>query len=222
MVNSTTIRAATTPVRVSENDFMPITGTRDGAIWVVDRLQALILEGRGFSLQFGTEDAPIDLTVAIDPILVTALVDIPAGTTAILIFAQGVVATWSDATLLNFMLEIDRGKTRFSSAGTAYTPLNLRTDTPIASLATGRVGPDVVAAAKSVGGSLEIYRESIEVNVGNVADYNPPMRYEPDKPEMVVGPASMIVHFGGANGGTDATGYGSLQWIEIPTTSIKG
>ena len=216
------LRAATTPVRVGEDDVKDIAGTRDGALHTVDWLQALILEGRGFSIQMGTEDAPVDLTVAIDDILVWALVDIPAGTTAIPIFAQGVIATWSDGTLLNMMIEIDRAKTRYASGGTAYTPLNLRTDTPIASLATAFVDADTVPSAKSVGGSLEIYRESIEVNVGDAADYWPPMEYEPDHPEMVVGPASMIFHFGAANGGTAPTGYGSMQWIEMPTTAIKG
>lgn len=213
------LRAATTPTRVGEGDIKDIAATRDGALHVVDWKQALAFEGRAFSLQFGTEDAPIDSTTLIDDQLVTALVDVPSGTIAMLYWAQVVVGTWQDGTLYNFLIEVDSGKNRFTSGGTAYTPLNLRTDKPIASLATARVGPDITVAAKTSGGSLELWRESVEVNVGNVADYWPPFEYNPDLLELVVGPASILLHFGATNV-TDPTIYGSMHWFEIPSTSV--
>ena len=185
---------------------------------ISDWRQALIIAGRGYMLQFGTEDAPIASTTSIDDLLVTAVVDVPSGTSAIPLYGQGVVATWTTATLINYMIEVDNTKVRRSSGGSAFTPLALRTDAPIASASTVYVGPDVVTSAKTSGGSLEIYRESIEVNVGDVADYWPKMEYSPLVSPVVVGPASIIVHFGAAT--ADMTVYGNLMWVEYPSQYI--
>ena len=76
---------------------------------------------------------------------------------------------------------------------------------------------DIVAAAKTSGGSLEVYRESIEVNVGDAADYWPKMEYNPVVAPVVVGPASVLVHFGAD---ADLTVYGNLMWAEFPSAHI--
>ena len=49
--------AATTPERAGEKDIVNWHGLRDGTGVTIDWLQALILEGRGFLNQIGTEDA---------------------------------------------------------------------------------------------------------------------------------------------------------------------
>ncbi len=213
--------ANTVPPRVGEGDLINWRGLRDGSAVVVPWYQALVLEGRGFSLQFGDEDAPVASTGNIDDQLAIALVDVRSGTTAIPFWAQGVVGTWTTSTLVNFMVEIDTAAVRYASGGVSggYTPLNLRTDSPISSTTPNCfvAAGDVVPTARVAGNQIELYRESIEVNVGDVADYWPPMEYRPTVPPMVVGPGSIIVHFGAA---ADMTVYGSLHWLEIPSTSI--
>ena len=78
-----------------------------------------------------------------------------------------------DATLINFMVEIDNATNRYSTAGTAFTPINLRTDAPIASTSTVFRSADadvLTLAAKTTGGSLELYRESFELDAGAATD----------------------------------------------------
>jgi hypothetical protein len=217
------INATVTPDRqTSDGNWVAGRGTRDGALFVADWTMALAMEGRAFLLQFGTEDAPINSTTSIDDALVEAVVDVASGTTAIPYYGQGVVGTWQNGTLYNYMIEIDNAKARYTSGGTSFTPLALRTDAPIASTSTAYVGPDVTVSAKSAGGSLEVYRESIEVNVGDAADYWPKMEYkalaDAGVPPIVVGAGSVLVHFGAATG--DATVYGNLQWFEIPSSMV--
>jgi hypothetical protein len=186
--------------------------------YVADWKQALALEGRGFMVQIGTEDAPVASTTSIDDTLVWMLIDVVSGTTAIPFFAQAVIGTWTTATLINYMIEIDNAKVRYSSGGTSFTPLNLRTDAPIASTSAVYVGTDIVTSAKTSSGSLEVYRESMEVNLGDAADYWPKMEYTPSVCPIVIGPASILVHHGSAS--ADTTSYGNMMWFEVPTTSI--
>jgi hypothetical protein len=208
---------------------MSLRSLRGGAAVVANWTTALALEGRLFSLQFGTEDAPIDLTVAIDDQLVEACCDVQTNTTVIPAYAQGVVGVWTDtATLYNFMVEIDNAKTRYVSGGTAYTPLSLRVGSPVAPTSKAYVGTDVTVGAKTAGGSLEMYHESLEIDIGSEANaqYWPKMEYKPltdaRVPAFVVGPGSVLIHFGMTTGNGDATGYGSLQWFEIPSTMVTG
>ena len=184
-----------------------------------DWKQSYVLSGRAFMLQFGTEDAPVASTGSIDDLLAMATVDVPSGTTVIPLWGQGVVGTWTTGTLINYMIEVDNGKVRRASGGTAFTPLSLRTDSLRSSACTVYVagGSDIVAAAKTSAGSLEVYRESIEVNVGNAADYWPKMEYNPVIAPVVIGPASVLVHFGAA---ADLTVYGNLMWAEFPSAHI--
>ena len=196
-----------------------------GDINNADWKQSYVLSGRAFMLQFGVEDAPVASTGSIDDLLAMATVDVPLGTTIIPLWGQGGVGTWTTGTLINYMIEVDNGKVRRSSGGTAFTPLCLRTDLKNGTGTDGVSGctayvagaSDIVAAAKTSAGSLEIYRESIEVNSGDAADYWPKMEYNPVISPVVVGPASVVVHFGAA---ADLTVYGNLMWAEFPSAHI--
>jgi hypothetical protein len=196
-----------------------------GDINNADWKQSYVLSGRAFMLQFGDEDAPVASTGSIDDQLAMATVDVPSGTTIIPMWGQGVVGTWTTGALINYMIEVDNGKVRRSSGGTAFTPICLRTDKKNGTGSAGVSGctayvagaSDIVAAAKTSGGSLEVYRESIEVNTGDAADYWPKMEYNPVIAPVVVGPASVVVHFGAS---ADLTVYGNLMWAEFPTAHI--
>ena len=196
-----------------------------GDVSSADWKQSYVMSGRVFMLQFGTEDAPVASTGSIDDQLAMAIVDVPSGTIIMPLWGQGVVGTWTTGTLINYMIEVDNGKVRRSSGGTAFTPICLRTDLDNGTGSAGVSGcnayvsgaSDVVASAKTSGGSLEIYRESIEVNVGDAADYWPKMEYNPVICPLVVGPASVLVLFGAS---ADLTVYGNLMWAELPSANI--
>lgn len=213
------VQGTTIPARRTGDGNIEVQGLRDGSLRVADWKQALALEGRAFIMQLGTEDAPIASTTSIDDALVWGVIDVASGTTALLYHAEAVIATWTTATLVNMMIEYDNAKVRYTSGGTAFTPLGLRTDAPIASTSAAYVGTDVTVAAKSTGGSLEVYRQSVEVNLGDAADSAPMWEYNPVVLEPVVGPASILFHFGAAS--ADVTAYGNMKWLEVPTNSIN-
>lgn len=206
---------------VTEDRFISPRALREGTQSMTDFIQAMIIGGRGHMLQLGDEDSPIASTTSIADTLVSAVVDIPEGFSMIPFFAQAVVATWTTSTLLNFMIEIDNSKVRYTSGGTAFVPLPLRNGAgiPIATQASDIVvGPDITTAAKTALGSKEIFRESIEVNWGNAGDGIQPFVYEPKIYDIVDGPASVLYHFGAAT--ADVTFYGNMKWIEFPTDDI--
>jgi len=203
----------TSVVRSGEGDDKILRLMRDGSVPTFDWKQSLALEGKVYLMQLGTEDAPIHATTSIDDQLVSGVIDVPDGAVAIPLFAQCVIALWSAADLLNFMIEVDNGKVRYSSGGTAWTPLNFHTGKADNSGCTCYVGADVTVAAKTSGGSLEVYRESIEVNVGDAADYWPKMEYIPVVCPVVEGPGSILYHIGSTNG--DASFYGNIVWAAL-------
>jgi len=197
-----------------------------GELVVIDFWTQMSLDGRVFGVVLGTEDAPIDSTTSVDDQLVWAVTDVPVGTVLIPAQAQAMIATWTTATLLNFMLEADFGKNRYSSGGTAFTASNLRGDYPRASACTSYVGTDVTVSAKStVGGedgSTEFHRASVEVNIGDAADAIPEYQYtykaRDASPVVIDGVGSFLFHLGAAS--ADVTAYGYHHFVELPTESV--
>ena len=218
------VKASVTPERASsDNKLLSARGLRGGELVVANWATALALEGRLFIMQYGNEDAPIDATTTIDDELCTAVVDAVAGTTVIPAYGQGVVATWSDSSALDYLIAIDTVK-RYNTGGTSFTALSLRTDGAIASTSEAYVGADITLDGKTA--EREVYRETIELNTGDATHYWPKMEYLPLKgaciPPILVGPASLVNYFGSTSGGTDITVYGNLQFFEIPSTMVTG
>ena len=175
-----------------------------------------VAEGKVFQVQIGTEDAPVASTTSIDDELVWMMVDVPSGYIAIPIRAEAHVATWTTATLINAMLEVDNGKVRYSSGGTAFTPLNLNTGSSSASGCSAYVGTDITTAAKTASGSIEIARMTIGEDAKATATADEKFfLYDDVCPPYVEGPASIILHFGAAT--ADVTGYGLIKWVELTT-----
>lgn len=204
--------------RGSEGDMKYPRLTRDGSLATIDWRQVLAFEGNCYMMQIGAEDAPVDGTTAIDDTLVYGVIDVPSGAVAIPLWAQAVVGTWGSSVLLNYMIEIDNAKERYSSGGTKWTPLNIHTGTANSSRCTCYVGADVTTSAKTSSGSLELYRESIEVNVGDAADYWPKMEYNPKICPVVEGPGSIVMHLGSNTG--DVGAYANIIWAELDSDSV--
>ena len=195
---------------------------------VCDFWTQLALEGRMFHMQIGTEDAPVDTTTSPDDVTVWMLVDGQAGTVYIPTYIDVWASTFGNtAETLEGLVEVDRGKARYSTGGTAYVPENMRTDRPRTSnVAAAYVGTDITAAAKTaVPGSMEIarvsYCETTPSATNEPCDFvmNAPRLYSVmDRPPVaVVGVGSIITHFG--SGTADCTGYGLMEWAELPESA---
>lgn len=197
---------------------------RRGELVVADFYLQMILDGRTFHMQIGTEDAPVDSTTSIDDQLVWMVADNPVGHTMIPVFYQVNAATFTTGTLPNVMLEVDRALARYSSGGTAYIPENLRTDRPRVAVGTFYVGTDVTVIAKTaVPGSIELWRHTGSEDVTttssgaenrNIAAFN--ARINPTA--VIVGVGSCCLHNGGAT--ADIGCYGTFDFIQLPTESV--
>jgi len=196
---------------------------------VVDFWTQLVLEGRMFHIQLGTENAPVNTTAVPDDILVWCLVDGQAGTTIIPSFVDITLTTFANTAVTgDAMLEIDRAKNRYTSGGTAYVPENLRTDRPRASNAAAYVwSTDIVASAKTaVPGSIEIARKKLfdaaPTTTNEPSDFLAnlrPLYTVATQPAVaIVGVGSMIIHAGCAT--ADTYLYGMAQWAELPTSAV--
>ena len=180
---------------------------RRAEIVVADFWLQMSLDGRIFGMNIGTESGTaVNSTTSIDDQLAWAVVDMETGNVIIPCQAQVTVSVWDTSTKVDFMLEADFGKVRYSSGGTAVTPANLRGDYPRASVAlAARVNTGsntgVTTSAKSTlhgkDGSFEFHRMSIE---DNVATISPPQfdwrATDVGAPPIIDGPGSFVIHFG--------------------------
>ncbi|MCH7553013.1 MAG: hypothetical protein IIC82_03325 [Chloroflexi bacterium] len=113
-----------------------------------DWIDQMIDDGLVYSMEWGTENAPVAWTAVIDDILVFGVLDNPVGRVLIPLYCEINIATWSTSALVEAMLEADT-KARYVSGGTSYTPKNLRTDKGAGSQVTSAFtagASDVVAA----------------------------------------------------------------------------
>lgn len=204
-------------------------GNRRGELVIMDFWTQLALDGRIFHMQAGTEDAPVNTSGTFDDTLAFFLVDCLPGWTFIPTYADANLATYAATTVPpTFCLEIDRAKVRYSANGTAFVPENLRTDRPRTSVAAAAyIGPDITAAAKTaVPGSIELVRNMFGISTAPTGTNDPTdflkngEQYNAAKGPVgiVVGTGSILVHWGCAT--ADGTGYGSLNWAELPSEDV--
>ncbi len=176
----------------------------------------MVLIGRMYLVQAGTEDAPID-TTPVDDTTLNMLVDVPTGKTIMLAEASCHVSDLTTGTLAQVLIEADNAKVRYSSGGTAFTPLNMNNTYSNGSGVNAYVGPDITAAAKTTGGSLEIARFDIssDAKATMLADENINFLWTArlNIPVIVQGPGSILLHFGSAT--ADVTGYSQLKFIVL-------
>lgn len=198
-------------------------GNRRAETVVSDFWTQMLLDGRMFSIQIGTEDAPENSTTSIDDQLVWAVVDNNAGYVTIPFACQVKVANWTTATLFNTMLEADLAKARYSSGGTAFVPRNARGDGPYSYNGTAYIcsagGAGVTTAAKSaVPLSVEFWRGTMVEDAQATpaaADADIAFVYSARQHPLValVDASSLLLHHGVAT--ADCNSYGFLQFIQL-------
>ena len=180
----------------------------------MDFFTYMALIGRMYLVQAGTENAPID-TTPVDDTTLNMLVDVPTGATVMLAEASAHMVDMTTGTLAEVLIEADNGKVRYSTGGTAFTPLNMNNAYGNVSGCPAYVGPDITAAAKTAGGSLEIARHAIsnDAKATQLADENGNYLWTArvNMPVIIEGPGSLLLHFGSAT--ADVTGYSQMKFI---------
>lgn len=194
---------------------------RRGELVVADFWTQMLLDGRIYHIQFGTEDAPATATAAIDDQLAMAVIDQTGQYVMLPFAAQLKIANWSTSTLFNGMLEADLAKNRYSSGGTAFVPRNMRGDTPYSFNGAAYVAgaSDITAAAKTaVPDSVEFWRGAVVEDAQATPDAAAAdigMNYSARTGSLVacVGTSSIVFHAGATT--ADPGVYGFLQVVQI-------
>lgn len=193
---------------------------------VVDFFDQLVLSGRVFHVQLGTEDAGVNSTTAIDPALVSMVLDNNAGYAMIPMLYEVTPGVIAGATLVQAMLEVDKAKVRYSSGGTAFVPANLHAQNPASWNGVAYVGPDVTTAAKSaVPLSVELARkffleDALADTIGYPGLWDPCVYSCKDRPMTVTyGVSSLLGHFGSAS--ADVTGYAVIEAAQLSIAQVN-
>ena len=197
---------------------------RRGELVVCDFWTQLLLDGRIFHMQVGTESGAVNTTTTADDQTVMFLVDGLDGWTLLPALYEVSLHAAAAATQPEAYLEIDNAKVRYNTGGAAFVPENLRTDRPRVSVAASAiVGPDITALAKTaVPGSIEIghhtfWEDAIATPTG--AELHHYVLSVKERPlPAVVGIGSIVGHFGAST--ADATGFGCLQWAEVESENV--
>ena len=207
-----------------EGDDQQARGTRDGSLFAAPWIQGLILEGRCYMIQVGALTTPIvgggDGTI-IDLDQPEVNIGVPSGT-AIMPFRVDVQcessATEADNDIGEIIIGFDRLATNAGGTFTDETAVNLRTDNPNSSLTDPNSAYTVNQTTEPTVIELARLQRQPIVDVSSVARDNTTLhlRYEPSVVPVLVGPAQLLVYWGGV---AARTGFAQVFWAELPTTS---
>lgn len=212
----------------SGTGFIAVPGTFDGAAFVSDWRQKMILDGRAYHVTVGALTSPITgggAGTVIDAEQPEAVVSVPTGT-AILPFRvhvqtqPGLIA--ADADELEILLGVDRTQTINAGTSTAETIFNLRTDNPRSSNCSAfsaYTGDMTVPTSPTIG--IELARRQkvgdVQGTAANAQYHEAELLYEPAVVPVLVGPCALLVYWAGT---VAVPGFAQVEWIEIPSTWV--
>lgn len=196
----------------ADAQFLGVRGMRDGAIVQNDWLMALMMEGRGFVANVGTLTAPITGTAgAPDNLQPDAAIRVPSGTTMIPVSIE-FTGEASAGTLNELIIgvgdaDLGNGTSTAATAG----PTAVRPDSPISALCVAR---------QEYTGNGSAYTNFYEfARWSNASEPLDVLRWAAGSwAPVLVGPSTLYMHFAATT--TGPTGYASLVWVEVPSTSV--
>ena len=211
-------RSAVNPSRAGEGQPNQQWLGKDGAVVSFPWKQALVLEGRCFHVQVGALVTAIACGSGTVPELAEPELVISVPTGAVMmplgVYANAIPAdNFADHDDLNIILGIDRTQVHdLSGTSTTEVIYNLRTDAPRSNACTAvsAVTADMTAAVMA----MELMRTDTFMEqttaVGSVP-IQMELRYAPEAAPMLVGPAMLVLMWGGTSA---VTGYAQATWAE--------
>jgi hypothetical protein len=218
-------RQTTSVERVSEGADVYLRALRDGSLATADFVAAMSLEGRIFNVSGGVLTTPITITAgAMTATTPDAAITVPTGITILpLEILLQVEAVGTDA-IFECMAAIGAGGS-ITTAGTAMTPTNMRTDKPYSSACVASVA--AITAVVPTVNYTEFWRDGVPKwitktpNSATVSVLDAPYQwawtyvkfgYFP----VIVGPAHLLTYSSTQAG----TGFWKIKWIELPSTTV--
>lgn len=204
---------------LGENQQARLRANRRGEIVVPDFRIQLVQDGRVFQISNPAVETAIaagHATAFSETANVAFIVDFPSGTTGIPLevsLRQG--GTAAGGATITALITQDR-IVRYSSGGTALTPINLRDDAPNSTAAVAYYG----ATAAAVNTDILLYGALVAMDVTPAIDtWTPGINWEPSVPPVLVGPASLVIYtFSGTT--PTPSWFFRIVWAEIPSVSV--
>ena len=216
--------------RVSEGANVYSRSTRDGALFVADWKQALVLEGRGFMINVGSFSTPktgggVGGTV-IESTGPDFAISVPKGTSIMplrieISMANPVGATNDDEVDILISVDQDYMPPLGVGGGTApsATIYNMNTLHSRSSNCIAKSGFTTTMTAPT--NDLELaHMTKIFESLSGIGGGWQSLRllYEPDVPPIINGPATLLGWWG-AN--TTNSGFANVQWLELDSSVIS-
>lgn len=206
--------------------FIPLRGTRDGSAFVADWKQALIMEGRGFTITVGAFSTPVaggGASAPISQIRPRFAVSVPTGTVILphrvsIQCQTPLLAT--DADESECVVALDKSVAAAAGTSTAKTPVNLYTGHARTS---GCSAYTVYTADLGTNPTLdvELARNVVTGDMNgtpaNALWGNLVLLYEPLVVPIFVGPCTLLGYWGGT---VATTGFAQVSWLELPSTAF--
>ena len=213
-------RCAINPVHASEGKSATAWLGKDGSLTQQDWKQALAIEGRCFTVTIGTLLTGIvggGAATVPDADLPEGLISIPSGVvlSPLRVAIQGNCAdAVANHNTLQAFVCVDRAAA-WDGTGTCTveTAYNIRTDTPRSTQCTCRSAFNTVNITVPPVHHIDLARAEVKIDLP-AAGETPVivnLLYEPNPAPFIVGPAMLLVYFGGT---TALTGYAQLYWAE--------
>lgn len=197
--------------RATDDTWVALRSTRDGAPIVAPWLVALAIEGKVYQVRAGTITTPLTGDVEITDTAAEAAAEAATGFTIIPLY-------------LNVNIEALGGTlpgvafksvgALITTLGTAFVPLNLKIGGPAASARAA------VAAAGGVTVAAELATTTRQIFITThavAADHDIDVRFE--VPHVLVGPASCYLQVGSVT--TGSTYFGHFDFVELAAGEIS-
>jgi len=180
---------------------------------VTNFYQAMILDGRGFQITAGTISEPVVGDVVITDTKAEMAIDAASGTT-IMPIAVNISYNLAAATLYE---AAGKSVATVSSAGTAFTPLPLKSDSADA-VSSARVAAagGVTVTAELATTTLRHFSWSQPIAAGAWPTW---YDWQPQYAPVLVGARSFYVQIAAA--ATGPSYYANVDYIEVPTLAVN-
>ena len=204
-----------------------LRGTRDGAAFISDWKQSLVMEGRGYHVTIGAFSTPIQgggAGTIFDQDQPEGIISVPSGTCIlpVRIHVQcQVPITAADSDENEILIAVDR-LAAYPADGTvtSETAFNMRTDNPrtsnctCASAATANITNPTLGIELAHAVKIVDYAGTPATALMN----DLVCLYEPVTPPIIMGPAALYIYWGGT---VAVTGFAQVQWLELPSTMFS-
>ena len=220
--------------RVRHNTLVPVAEAmadqaivnRMGFQVVTDFFTQMILSGRAYHIQVGTEDAGVEISADLDDELAFIICDNSVGNCMMPLLYEATPGVIAGAKILQAALTVDKDIVRYSSAGTAYVPANLRGDDRNAASGVFYVQSDDVipVAASASPNCIDLARQdfledTIAASIGYPGMWNTLVYSIRKRPSCAIIDAGSIVCQFGAN--TDQpVSYGCMEFAQFPKALV--